>query len=210
MPSHPRRSSYWAGGLSIVIMLSIVGLRTIGDRLYDFPPNPPLANITSKPLVVCLAGGKGRIEAAFDLFASGTGSELFIIGAGPKVTLTQILKNVDPAVVAKLSNLQIGAIRIERESANTIENAYVLEKFLDNHPYINDVVVVTSRYHMRRSLYVLQTLLKQKVNLIPYTPPEEAIERLNWWQSKVGIQVTMEEYGKYLAARILIPKIGFF
>lgn len=191
-------------------MLSIVGLRSVGDRLYDFPANPSLTHMKKKSLVICLAGGKGRIEAAFDLFASGIGNELFIIGAGPKVTLQALLKNADPAVVAKLSNLQIGAIRIERESANTIENAYVLEKFLDDHPYINEVVVVTSRYHMRRSLYVMQTLLKQKISLIPYTPPEEAIERENWWRSKVGIQVTMEEYGKYLAARILIPRIGTF
>jgi uncharacterized SAM-binding protein YcdF (DUF218 family) len=208
MLAQPRKSSYWAGGASIAILLAIVGIKFLGDQLYDFPINPTIQTQKGHPLVACLAGGKGRIEAAMDLFASGVGSELFIIGAGPKMTVPLLLKNTDKNVVQKLSNLKIGAISLERESANTIENAYVLERFLVEQPLIQDVIVVTSGYHMRRSLYVLNTLLQRKVNLIPYTPPDEAFDRDNWWHSRVGIVVTLEEYFKYLGAQIVIPRLA--
>ncbi len=208
MYSHPRRTSYGAGVVAIAILVTIIGIKFLGDQLYSFPGNAPITQLKNHPLVICLAGGKGRIEAALDLFATGVGDELFVIGAGPKATLSTLMKNTDPAVIEKLSNLKIGAIRIERESANTIENAYVLERFLSERPYIKNVVVVTSGYHMRRSLYVLETLLQRKVNLMPYTPPGEAFDGTNWWHSKIGIVVTLEEYAKYLGAKLIIPRIA--
>ncbi|NUM88962.1 MAG: hypothetical protein HUU37_07145, partial [Bdellovibrionales bacterium] len=62
-PSH--RASRWAGAVAILILGSIAGGRWLGDGFYALPQNPAVAEIRA-PVLVVLAGGKFRIDAALD------------------------------------------------------------------------------------------------------------------------------------------------
>ena len=73
-PSHA--SSLWAGGLAIFLLLLIVAIRVQGDQLYQYPANPDPKTLPADALIICLAGGKFRISAAYDLYAQGVGSRL--------------------------------------------------------------------------------------------------------------------------------------
>ena len=197
----------WAGALSIFILLSIVGIKTLGDWLYLFPENPSITSIPKDTAVICLAGAKGRIEEAFSLYAKGVGTSLYIIGAGKKSSVQTLSKNHAAESLDLISEARLSQVRVETESRNTIENAAVVDRILQARPELKSFVLITSGYHMRRAQFMINNQIHRDVKIIPYTPEKEAIGRANWWGTSLGIQITLMEYFKYLMAVILVPKL---
>jgi uncharacterized SAM-binding protein YcdF (DUF218 family) len=204
-------TSVWAGASAILILLTLIFIRLVGDSLYETESQIQITDDHSQSAVICLAGGKGRIEAAFDLYASGVGNSLYIVGAGPKTTLQSLLRNIPPATFQKISVERRARISIEIQSRNTIENAYVVNRYLQQNPEIKKVVVLTSGYHMKRSLFILRQFAENpNVEYFSYVPPRESVQKSNWYTTAVGLQVTLQEAAKYQFARFLIPQLKFF
>ncbi|MGZ3711362.1 MAG: YdcF family protein, partial [Bdellovibrionota bacterium] len=155
-----------------------------------------------------LAGGKFRIEAALSLFEAGIGDELFIIGAGKKATPYSLTRVNTPELLHKIPEDRFARIQVETESRNTIENAFAVKKLLLQKPDVKNVILITSSYHMRRAQFILENQIPSGVRVIPFTSPNEAIERSNWWHTWLGIQLTVREYMKFLLASFVLPKIG--
>ena len=204
------KASLWSGAIAIFILLTITAIRVQGDNLYAYPTNQELKELPSNATIICLAGGRGRIDTAFDLFSRAVGRELVIIGVGPKTSLYQLIQASSHPSAAKISAERLAKITLEKESRNTIENAYAVDRYLKTNPQVKEIVLITSSYHMRRSLYIFESLLGSSVRIIPYTPEKESIDPKGWWGSWIGIQVTVVEYAKYLFARFVIPKLGYF
>jgi uncharacterized SAM-binding protein YcdF (DUF218 family) len=205
-PGHA--SSLWAGGLSIFLLLLIVAIRVLGNQLYNYPANPTLENIPKNTAIICLAGGKFRVEAAYNLFADGFGDRLFIIGAGKKSSPMSLAKTHAETALQKLSTSRFEKILVETESANTIENAVAVSRFMEQHPEIENILLITSGYHMRRSQVMIENQLHRKIAVYPYVPTNEILTKSNWWHTWVGIQVTSIEYFKFQLARYLMPRIN--
>jgi uncharacterized SAM-binding protein YcdF (DUF218 family) len=186
------------------------GIRVFGDNLYDYPVNPNPLTIPKDSVIVCLAGGKHRIEAAYSLFAEGVGDRLFVVGAGKKTTAIGLAKIQAVDAAQKIPWDRFERILVENESRNTIENAFVVKRFLDQNPDVKNLVLVTSSYHMRRAKFVIAHQIPADINIIPYTPANTEIEHENWWQSWLGVSVTAEEYFKFLMASLLVPRLGYF
>ena len=73
------------------------------------------------------------------------------------------------------------------------------------------MILITSAYHMRRSLLILESALRGQVTVVPYTAKEgAAILRDNWTQTWIGIGVTLQETGKLILAQIFIPMLEIF
>lgn len=207
-PSHA--SSLWAGGLSLFLLSLIVAIRLLGDLLYYYPANPDLKNLPKDAAIICLAGGKFRVEAAYSLYAEGVGRQLLIVGAGKKST-PQLLGRAHADGAAKaISEDRFSRIQVETESRNTIENAFAVARFLEQNPNVNEIVLVTSGYHMRRALMMIESQVHRPVKLIPYTPPADSLHQKNWWHTWLGIEVTTVEYVKFVLASLLIPRLGYF
>lgn len=204
------RSSIFAGAVAIFLLTFIIAIRLLGDRLYDFPSNPELASLPKNTAIICLAGGKGRIETAFDLFFQDVGDSLFIIGAGKKSTINSLLRNHASPREVQTNEHRLGRIIVENESRNTIENAFAVSRYLQQNPNIKTVLLVTSGYHMRRAQFMIENQVHREIKIIPYNPPKEVIEQQTWWHTWLGIQVTVVEYGKFLLATLLIPRLGYF
>lgn len=203
-----RKRALWIGVVFILCAALIASLKCLGDSLYDFPEN-----ITSFPpdaVIVCLTGGKGRIEAAINLYAQGVGSGLHVIGAGKKTSVGMLLKmHVSDEIANSISAQRVAQILVETESRNTIENAFAVNRLLLNSPAVKTIVLVTSGYHMRRAQFMIENQMHGQLRIVPYTPPKEAIERHNWWKSAIGIEVTLTEYFKLLTSTIIIPKLEY-
>lgn len=204
------RPSAWAGALSILILSVILGVRLLGDQLYQYPENPALDKIPADATVVCLAGGKFRVEAAYNLFAQGVGKELFIVGAGKKSTPGNLGRAHAAEALQKMTETRFRGIQVETESRNTIENAFAVSRYLQQNPEVKSIVLVTSAYHMRRAQVVIEHQVHNGLEIIPYTPPSERIEKRTWWHTWLGIEVTMTEYFKFLLASLLAPQLGYF
>lgn len=205
----PRHLAVWAGALLAGLLLFA---KFAGDSLYNYEPTPAIDKIGHSTLIVCLAGGKGRIQSALSLYSRGKGVALFIAGAGPKSTRESILReHLPPEAIVSIDQPRRDNIIVETQSRNTIENAYAISRFIRSNPEITDVILITSAYHMRRSLLILENALGQQVSVHPYTAKEgAAILRENWTESLIGIGVTLEEYSKLVLAKIFIPLLEIF
>jgi len=190
-------------------MRTIISARVMGDWLYEFSENPDLTKLPEGTVIVCLAGGKKRVETAFTLFSQGIGSRLLIVGAGPKSSLTGLAKTHAPEAMAKISEERMAAAQVETDSRNTIENAFAVDTFLHKNPEVKAILLVTSAYHMRRAQLLIELQSKRSIKVIPYKPANEAIDLGNWWQSGLGIELTMLEYFKLQLARVLVPRLDF-
>jgi uncharacterized SAM-binding protein YcdF (DUF218 family) len=200
----------WAGGLSLFLLLAIVAIRLLGDRLYQYPLNPDSKDLPKDAVIVCLAGGKFRVEAAYSLYADGVGRQLLIIGAGKKST-PQLLARAHADSAAKtMSEERFSRIQVETDSRNTIENAFAVARFIEQNPNVKEIILVTSGYHMRRAQMMIQTQVHRDIKVTPYTPPSDALNQGNWWHTWLGIEVTTVEYVKFLLASLLIPRLGYF
>lgn len=207
-PSHA--SSYWAGALSILLLSLICAIRLLGDRLYHYPANPEISGIPSDSVIICLAGGKFRVEAAYSLYAEGVGKSLVIIGAGKKSTAAGLGKAHAEPTLTKISPERFAQIQVETESRNTIENSFAVSRYLQQNPSVKSIVLITSGYHMRRAQVMIENQIDHGVKITPYTSPNEAIGRDNWWHTWLGIQVTIVEYFKLMLTTLLLPQLKSF
>lgn len=204
------RPSAWSGALAILLLSLIASLRLFGDRLYEYPANPALSQLPEDAVVICLAGGKFRVEAAYSLYAQGVGRQLLIVGAGKRSSALGLAKAHAEEARQKIPEGRFQQIQVETESRNTIENAFAVTRFLTQNPGVKDIILITSSYHMRRAQLMIENQVHRSVSIIPYTPPNEAFGKDNWWHSWLGIQVTVVEYFKFLLASLLIPRLGYF
>jgi uncharacterized SAM-binding protein YcdF (DUF218 family) len=193
-----------------LLLLLIISIRLIGDNLYDYPENPALPQISKETVIVCLAGGKHRIEAAYALFADGVGSHLFVVGAGKKATAQGLARLQGAEVAQKIPWDRFDRIEVETESKNTIENAFAVKRYLEQNPQVKSILLITSSYHMRRARMMIAEHISADVNIVPYTPPAAEIERGNWWHSWLGISMTVVEYVKLQLAKVLMPALRYF
>ncbi len=207
-PTH--RPSVWAGAIAIFLLLLIAGIRLYGDNLYDYPENPASDQLQKDGVIVCLAGGKYRIESAFSLYANGVGERLFIVGAGPKATKESIAKLQAVETAQKIPWDRYDRILVETESRNTIENAFAVKRFLELNPQVKKIFLVTSSYHMRRAEFMIANQIPKYVQIVPFTPLSTEIDRSNWWHTWLGISLTTEEYFKLLMVKLLLPALGYF
>jgi uncharacterized SAM-binding protein YcdF (DUF218 family) len=202
------RPSVWAGALSICALLLILALRLLGDTLYDYPANP--SALPQDSVIVVLAGGRHRVEAAYSLYATGVGMQMWVIGAGKRATPMGLARAQAGEVAQRIPWDRFEKIQVETDSRNTIENAFAVKRLLEQNPGVKTLVLVTSPYHMRRSLLMIAHHIPTEVHLIPYTPPTADFAGADWWHTWAGISLTVEETIKFELASLLVPRLGYF
>ena len=93
-------------------------------------------------------------------------------------------------------------IILENKSMNTVENLLCalveLQRAFGLHA-IRKVLLVTTAYHMRRSLAIARYLFPAHIKVIPCPANDTNTRRENWMQSDVGIQRAKNEAMKIVA-----------
>lgn len=139
----------------------------------------------SADVILVLTGGNGRLEYGLQLLAENKGKILFISGVGEKVTIADILHQApdDARKKIKESDIVLG-----HQAENTIGNAQEIKEWLQNTPY-KKIILVTSNYHIPRSLLELSTALP---NISITTAPVIANDN----------EILLSEYHKYIASKL--------
>ena len=137
--------------------------------------------------IVVLTGGTARIPAGISLLEKGMGNHLFISGVHDKVNVRAFLTSKQEVLKNKIT--------LGYEANNTLGNAIETADWLRKNK-IRSVLLVTSFYHMPRSLLELREQ-KPDVTFAPYPifPDEKGFSFLtskNAW-------FLFLEYNKYLA-----------
>lgn len=191
---------WWLGGFSSALLLLFFITLWMASSVYSELPEPAKLDKEFEPVdvIVCLAGGRGRIRKALELYDQGFGKILYISGTDPQVQMKEILKEL-----RWVGPLDERKIVLENISTNTIQNAEQVRQYLEEKRY-RSVLLVTSIYHVRRSHYIFRKVLPRDVRIETSWFEREPFVVTEWWKSFNGIFVTVTEFFKFFYAYLRI------
>ena len=186
--------------LLVLLMIWGVGLLAFSARVdrYAPAPEPPRADA-----IVALTGASDvRLGAAMRLLEAKKGERMLISGVSRKATRADIRE-----VTRGYGVLFDCCVDLGFQAETTLGNAQETAEWARNHGF-ESLVVVTSDYHMPRSLVELRAALPG-VTLHPY-PVETDIDAQRWWASGQSARRITLEYCKYLVVlfREIVLSLG--
>jgi len=190
----------WIANLLVLVVLVvflIVGV-TAGSFLRfsnDVVSLTPPEEVTEADGIVVLTGGGQRIDQALRLLDEGVAKRLLISGVNPATTGEQIQKltSTEPALFKC-------CVDIGHDAIDTRGNANEAADWIDEKGY-RTIVVVTSNYHMPRSLLELAKV-NSETRFIPYPVVSRDFSQPDWLREPAVLRMLASEYGKYIVARL--------
>lgn len=182
---------------SIIIAIAIAaGALVFGFVLFSAHVMRPKADdLRTADAIVVLTGPGNRIQSGADLLKSGRGKRMLITGVNRKISRGSI---------QRLSRLDDEAfnccVDLGYEALNTIGNADETRNWVHSNGY-KSLLVVTSTYHMPRSLMELSSALPDTV-LIPHGVMPSKFPDDSWWLNRATTRTLLSEYLKFIPASI--------
>ncbi|MGQ7791704.1 YdcF family protein [Faunimonas sp. B44] len=179
--------------LSVVAVVAfsafVGGFLVFADQVTNSrPPARPQADG-----IVALTGGAQRIEGAVDLLGRGSANRLLISGVYER-TSPDALADRTP----KLAALLDCCVDIGYAAHDTKGNARETREWARVNGY-DSLIVVTSAYHMPRSLAEMARELPN-VRLVPFPIHTEKLS--GWYSNRQTLRLLLVEYTKYIVARL--------
>ena len=187
--------------LKALITLAVMVLFAVTVLFIDFAYKTfSYRQVSAKAdAIVVLAGGKGRIEEGVHLFRESRAKYLFLIGVDPSVRKSDLYRPQpgDPSSEKVI---------LEKASRNTLENAIFGRDLIVSHD-IHSIILITSRYHLKRSSILFRNSLPKDITIYPY-PVDSSKMKESWWSHGGSFQLLFREFYKYCMFRsffILAP-----
>lgn len=182
-----------AGAVAIALVVGFIAF-AVGIAGAAPPASPRAEGI------VVLTGGSARIDGALRLLVDHRASRLLISGVNPSVGTKALAGTLD----ADLDAVLACCVDLGHTARDTIGNATETRDWAADHGYTS-LIVVTSAYHMPRSLAELHDAMP-RVALVPYPVSNPELHLTEWWGNAEAFGLLVREYGKYLltAARLAI------
>ncbi len=165
-------------------------------------PNRPPLRIAPADAIVVLTGGDERIREGARLLAEGKGRRLLISGVGRQVAKEHMRRSTGLNEVLFNCCVDLG-----HEAVNTTGNADETAKWARIWHY-QRLIVVTSSYHMPRSLAEFYRALPN-VAIDTYPAISGAYYSEPWWRHTYTRRMVVIEYLKFLpaATRLVMARI---
>lgn len=187
-------------GSAACITLLLLGFLVFAGAATRLPPQ---ATPAADAIVVLTGGADRRIEAGLALLRKGLGRRMLISGINRKLKPDEFLAHLE---LPDPSRIDLGY-----EALDTIGNAVETSRWADRHNYTR-LIVVTSSYHMPRSLNEL-ALAMPMMAFIPHPVRPRIFGEGAWWLRPAAARMLVAEYLKLipsyvrLAARRLLDPI---
>ncbi len=195
-----------AGG--VVIALAI-GFVLFAATISHYTPRPidSTADVLAgrgADAIVVLTGGEQRVQEALKLFSVGQVRRLKITGVNRALGLADLKRR------AGLSPMLFDCCIDIDHAADTAANAEATRAWVQTWGF-SRLIVVTSNYHMPRSLAELARALPG-IDLVPHPVLSPNYKTETWWLHAGTAKLVATEYAKFLpsfarlaAARLLGP-----
>ncbi|PRX08995.1 UNVERIFIED_ORG: uncharacterized SAM-binding protein YcdF (DUF218 family) [Martelella mediterranea] len=144
--------------------------------------------------IVVLTGGSRRIDEALLLLTEGAGERLLISGVNPATTPESIR-----VLTGGDSQLFECCVDVGYEALDTHGNAVETRKWIEEHDY-RRVLVVTSAYHLPRSLFELRHIDPDTI-FVGY-PVQMGEGDGPWYGNLRYVKVLASEYLKFIGAHV--------
>ncbi|MEL7029593.1 MAG: YdcF family protein [Pseudomonadota bacterium] len=181
--------------------IAVVWLAGFGAFLAALPQAGRDEVVRADALVVVTGGQGSRIRAGMALLSDGAGRRLMISGVGRDVTDKQIMEiaEADPTLFDC-------CVDLGRDAESTVGNAKEIGAWAEGHGF-STLIVVTSDYHMPRTLMLLRDRLPS-VELVASPVPARWGARSFAWLAPKTVAKLAHEYNKLLATSVrlrLVP-----
>lgn len=144
--------------------------------------------------IVALTGGAERVGDAIDLLAAGHGRRLLISGVNERTGIEAI---------ARLNPTQRHwidcCVDLDYRARNTIGNAIETRRWMRKNNF-ETIAVVTSNYHMPRTLVELRHVLTAGETMVPHPVIADGFDVDRWWSDPAAARLVGAEYVKFLVA----------
>jgi uncharacterized SAM-binding protein YcdF (DUF218 family) len=145
--------------------------------------------------IVVLTGGASRISDAIELLAAGHGKRLLISGVHRTTTTTEIAR-INP----RYQRLVSCCVDLDHSAVNTVGNAVETRRWVKDRGFTS-LIVVTSAYHMPRTMAELQKQMPD-IALVPFPVVTDKLRSERWWSSAPTARLILSEYAKYVMAQL--------
>lgn len=149
--------------------------------------------------IVAMTGGSQRIGEAMALLAEGYGERLLISGVNESTRPEEIAR-----LVPGKRDLFACCVDLDYLARDTIGNAAQTRLWAQAHGF-GSLIVVTSNYHMPRTLLELESALP-RVERIPFAVEPAFLDTRAWWRSATTARLLASEYLKFVA---VLLRTGF-
>lgn len=179
----------------ILLSLTVLVLAGAGAGFLGFVGSIQRSSVPPGPAdaIVALTGGAQRIGDAAGLLASRHGRRLLISGVHPRTTREDILR-ANPEIAPFVDC----CVDLDHRARNTIGNAIETRRWVASNDF-RSLIVVTSNYHMPRSLMELGHALPG-TRLMPYSVVVDPENLERWWLKPDMVRLLAAEYAKFLVA----------
>jgi uncharacterized SAM-binding protein YcdF (DUF218 family) len=190
----------------LVAVLAVIAVWFLGLLVFAVQvqhERPPASAPTADGVVALTGASNARIAEAVDLLAQGKARQMLVSGVNPSVTREQLRLALGVAHPIYDCCVELGY-----QAEDTIGNAREIADWARRNDF-HTLIVVTSDYHMPRSLMEIRGALPG-VKLIAYPVATPSLDAQRWWRSATGARRMTLEYCKFLivAAREFILAIG--
>ena len=186
----------------VVALIWVAGLFAFAARVERSTPaaEPELADG-----IVALTGANSnaRISAAVTLLENGKGRRVLVSGVNREATRADVRE-----VTRGYDDLYDCCVDLGFQAESTLGNAEETADWARAHRF-DSLVVVTSDYHMPRSLVEIRSALPD-ARLYPYPVETDLVDAERWWTSGDSTKKLTLEYSKYLVVlfRELVLSLG--
>ena len=149
---------------------------------------------------------KYRVPVAVDAYKAGRASKLLLCGGKLREFPDGKYSEAEHMRQAALElGVAVEDVILENASQNTVENILFALIELQRTFWLNkvrSVLLVTTAYHMRRSLAIARYLLPRHITVIPCPANDNNTRRDNWMNTPVGIERAKGEAMKIVSSVI--------
>ena len=175
--------------VTLVAMAYILGFAGFVWSLPKALPRAPRADG-----IVVLTGGDTRLDRADELLEQGMGKRLLVSGVDPATSKGTLERLIHAGPRFKC------CADLGYAAEDTQGNARETADWVRAH-HFRRLILVTSRYHMPRSLTEFAAALPD-VQVLPYPVEQQRMDLEGWWRHPRTIELLHREYVKYLASLI--------
>ncbi len=177
------------------LTLCIIGLVVIAVLFIDFTYKTFSYRQKNQKTdaIVVLTGGKGRVEEGVRLFRESQATFLIFVGVDPSVRKSDLYR-------PKPGDPSADNVILEKSSRNTLENS-IFGRDVIVSSGVHTVLLITSRYHLKRASILFRNSLPKDITIIPY-PVDSVNLKESWWSDGGSFHLLFREFYKYCMFRM--------
>lgn len=183
------RFSIWLLPAFVLVLLWMGGFLHYTKEISG----PKFKSTSNAEGIVILTGTPARLKVGFELLKSGAAKRVLISGVNSQVSREQLR-----IAMGESDEIMSCCVDLGRIARDTVGNAYEASLWASEHNF-NELLIVTSAYHMPRSLVELKRQMPNK-SLYAFAPATDALKLEKWWKNPALIFVLSAEFNKYIVS----------